>query len=242
MNQRSTRNVFHFLKSKSSPHTIQKSHQPIVTLVLHPSEITSGKLNTLEIMPKVVMGYVPPSLDFSRISQEIKRVLPSDTVVVLSSTAGELCTFDHTRALGNLYSQESIDKSEKIVLMLFDTSMIHDVFVASIPLHSETMGSVKSVHERIEAISKEIEKVRLPFKLSHEDTLGYTLIDGLSASESFYGSSIQCWTFSVFSDRWKCRGKLDFQATYLFDNARVVRHHAVITFIKFKAGLPFCYF
>jgi hypothetical protein len=235
--------MFSFLKSKSSPHTIQKSHQPIVTLVLHPSEITSGKLNTLEIMPKVVMGYVPPSLDFSRISQEIKRVLPSDTVVVLSSTAGELCTFDHTRALGNLYSQESIDKSEKIVLMLFDTSMIHDVFVASIPLHSETMGSVKSVHERIEAISKEIEKVRLPFKLSHEDTLGYTLIDGLSASESFFMEAVyNVGRFPCFLIGGSAGGKLDFQATYLFDNARVVRHHAVITFIKFKAGYRFAIF
>lgn len=233
--------MFSFFKSTPQPSSEVPSNSPIVTLVLRQSEIGGGKLSELSIQPKVVMGYVPPSLDFSRISQELKRVLPSDTTLVLSSTAGELCNFDQSRALGSLYSQASIESSEMIVLMLFDACMIQDVFVASIPLHSET--SLGSVHERIEAISKEIQKVHIPFKLNHEDTLGYTLIDGLSASESFFMEAVyNVGRFPCFLIGGSAGGKLDFQATYLFDGTRVVRHHAVITFIKFKAGYRFAIF
>ena len=231
--------MFSFLKSSTQIQAESSSSSPIVTLILHQSEISGGRLNTLGMTPKVVMGYVPPSLDFSRVSQELKKVLPNETVVILSSTAGELCTFDQSKALGNLYSQASIDSSEMIVLMLFDASMIQDVFVASIPLHSET----KSVNERIEAISKEIQKVHIPFKLNHEDTLGYTLIDGLSASESFLMEAVyNVGRFPCFLIGGSAGGKLDFQATYLFDGSRVLRHHAVITFIKFKAGYRFAIF
>lgn len=236
--------MFSFFKSKTESKIDSPSLSPIITLTLRQSEISGDKLKGLHITPKVVMGYVPPSLDFSRVSQELKKVLPSDTVVVLSSTAGELCTFDQNRALGHLYSQASIESSEMIVLMLFDACMIQDVFVASIPLHSETLTSGKStVSERIDAISKEIQKVHLPFKLNHEDTLGYTLIDGLSASESFFMEAVyNVGRFPCFLVGGSAGGKLDFQATYLFDGSRVVRHHAVITFIKFKAGYRFAIF
>ena len=236
--------MFSFFKSQTKISSQTATNMPIVTLILSQSQIHSGKLNTLGISPKVVIGYVPPSLDFSRIAMELKKVLPLDTVLVLSSTAGELCNFDNHKALNYLYSQGNIESNENIVLMLFDACMIQDVFVASIPLHSETIAtSSSSVSERIEAISKEIQKINIPFKLNHEDTLGYTLIDGLSASESFLMEAVyNVGKFPCFLVGGSAGGKLDFQATYLFDGTRVLRHHAVITLIKFAAPYRFAIF
>jgi len=77
-------------------------------------------------------------------------------------------------------------------------------------------------------------KIHIPFKLNHEDTLGYTLIDGLSASESFFMEAVyNVGKFPCFLIGGSAGGKLDFQATYLFDGHRVLRHHAIIAFIKF---------
>lgn len=235
--------MFSFFKSQSEGGSQVVTKSPILTLTLRQSEIVST-INTLNIIPKVVIGYVPPSLDFSKISMELKRALPSDAILVLSSTAGELCNFDQSRALPHLYSQGSMESSDGIVLMVFDASMIQDAFIATIPLHSETMAtSTSSESERIEAIAKEIQKIQIPFKLNHEDTLGYTLIDGLSASESFFMEAVyNVGKFPCFLVGGSAGGKLDFQATYLFDGTKVVRHHAVIAFIKFKAEYRFAIF
>lgn len=75
--------------------------------------------------------------------------------------------------------------------MLFSSSMVSDVYVASIPLKSEDMAtSKKTAAERSAMIAEEVKKVRVPFKMRSDDTLGYTLIDGLSASESFFMEAV----------------------------------------------------
>ncbi|MDD3342401.1 MAG: methyl-accepting chemotaxis protein [Sulfurospirillaceae bacterium] len=216
----------------------------ILSIVLKESEISNGKLQNLTMTPKVVLGFVSPSLDFSSISSRLKQALPSTTTLILSTTAGELCSFDKTTPLTHLYSQAGAGEGDNIVLMLFDETMVSDVFVAAIPLKSEDMAiSSRTATQRIEAISEELRRVRVPFKMNHEDTLGYTLIDGLSASESFFMEAVyNVGCFPCLLLGGSAGGKLDFKDTYLYDGKRTLRHHALITFIKFTPQFRFAVF
>ena len=76
-------------------------------------------------------------------------------------------------------------------ICLFLTRM--DVFVSGVPLFSEDIRSgriIRSINERIDLIEKEIKKIELPFRVHYEDTIAFTLIDGLSNSESFFMEAV----------------------------------------------------
>ncbi|MFB1009615.1 MAG: FIST N-terminal domain-containing protein, partial [Sulfurospirillum sp.] len=209
------------------------ANDAIVTLALKEAMITS-LLENVSFKPKVVLGFVSPSLDFNSISSKLKNVLPNDTTLILSTTAGELCSFNGTNPLPSLYSGANAGEGDNIVLMLFSSSMVSDVYVASIPLKSEDMAtSKKTAAERSAMIAEEVKKVRVPFKMRSDDTLGYTLIDGLSASESFFMEAVyNVAKFPCLLIGGSAGGKLDFQNTYIYDGTRTLRHHAVVTFIK----------
>ena len=209
------------------------ANDAIVTLALKEAMITS-LLENVSFKPKVVLGFVSPSLDFNSISSKLKNVLPNDTTLILSTTAGELCSLNGTNPLPSLYSGANAGEGDNIVLMLFSSSMVSDVYVASIPLKSEDMAtSKKTASERSAMIAEEVKKVRVPFKMRSDDTLGYTLIDGLSASESFFMEAVyNVAKFPCLLIGGSAGGKLDFQNTYIYDGTRTLRHHAVVTFIK----------
>ena len=213
----------------------------MMSITLRESEISSGKLDRLGIVPKVVIGFVSPALDFSSVSTRLKQALPNDTTLILSTSAGELCSFDKSNPISNLYSQSDAGTGDNIVLMVFAKEMISDVFVASVPLKSEDMqSSSKTASDRVSAISDELRRIRVPFKMNHEDTLGYTLIDGLSASESFFMEAVyNVGSFPCLLVGGSAGGKLDFKDTYVFDGTRALRHHAIITFIKFTPSYRF---
>lgn len=223
-------------KQKNTPH----SSSPIVTITLRESEINS-KLKELPITPRVVIGFVSSALHFSTVSSRLKQELPSDTTLILSTTAGELCSFELSTPRSNLYSQADAGSGDNIVLMLFGKEMISDIYIASIPLKSEDIGtSSKSAAARVASISDELRRIQVPFKMNHEDTIGYTLIDGLSASESFFMEAVyNVGRFPCLLVGGSSGGKLDFKESYIFDGTRVLRHHAVITFIKFKSEYRF---
>lgn len=209
------------------------ANDAIVTLALKEAMITS-LLENVSFKPKVVLGFVSPSLDFNSISSKLKNILPNDTTLILSTTAGELCSLNGTNPLPSLYSGANAGEGDNIVLMLFSSSMVSDVYVASIPLKSEDMAtSKKTAAERSAMIAEEVKKVRVPFKMRSDDTLGYTLIDGLSASESFFMEAVyNVAKFPCLLIGGSAGGKLDFQNTYIYDGTRTLRHHAVVTFIK----------
>ena len=230
-----------FKSSDKQPKVSSTTDDVVMTIVLREAEISGDKLKNLPIVPKVVIGFVSPALDFSTVSSRLKQALPTETTLILSTTAGELCSFDKTTPLDNLYSQANAGTGDNIVLMLFDQKMISDVFVASVPLKSEDMAtSSRNAAQRIEAISEELRRIRVPFKMNHEDTLGYTLIDGLSASESFFMEAVyHVGSFPCLLIGGSAGGKLDFKNTYIFDGKRALRHHALITFIKFAPQYRF---
>lgn len=227
----------------NTPETQQETMYPnnvMMSITLKEGDI-NVKLERLPITPKVVIGFVSPALNFSTVSSRLKQALPNDTTLILSTTAGELCSFDKSNPISNLYSQSDAGTGDNIVLMLFAKEMISDVFVASIALKSEDMGnSTKTAADRVSAISDELRRIRIPFKMNHEDTLGYTLIDGLSASESFFMEAVyNVGSFPCLLVGGSAGGKLDFKDTYIFDGTRALRHHAIITFIKFAPAYRF---
>ena len=208
-------------------------NQAIVTLMLQEKTMESA-LEKLPFIPKIVLGFVSPALDFSSTSSKLKQLLPKETTLILSTTAGELCSLNGTNALPSLYSAANAGEGDNIVLMLFSPLMISDVHVASIPLKSEDIATgTKTAAQRSALIAEEVKKVRVPFKMRFDDTLGYTLIDGLSASESFFMEAIYSVAkFPCLLIGGSAGGKLDFQNTYIYDGMRTLRHHAVVTFIK----------
>ncbi|MFZ3054263.1 MAG: methyl-accepting chemotaxis protein [Sulfuricurvum sp.] len=234
--------MFEFFKSAAMRREMSEQvEMPMISIRLKESDISNGKLERLSITPKVVIGFVSPALDFALVSSRLKQALPNDVTLILSTTAGELCSFDKSTQISNLYSQTDAGTGDNIVLMLFSKEMISDVYVASVPLHSEDIGlSSKNAAARVSAISDELKKIRVPFKMNHEDTLGYTLIDGLSGSESFFMEAVyNVGSFPCLLVGGSAGGKLDFKDTYIFDGTRALRHHALITFIKFTPSYRF---
>lgn len=222
-----------FRSSEQTAFNASSTGHVIVTLSLQEQSISTA-FKTILFKPKVVLGFVSPSLDFNAIASKLKQALPAETTLILSTTAGELCSLSGTKPLPSLYSSAGAGEGDNIVLMLFSPEMISDVYVASIPLKSEDMAtSGKTAAQRSALIAEEVKKVRVPFKMRSDDTLGYTLIDGLSASESFFMEAVyHVAKFPCLLIGGSAGGKLDFQNTYIYDGTRTLRHHAVVTFIR----------
>lgn len=222
-----------FRPSEQTAFNASSTGHVIVTLSLQEQSISTA-FKTISFKPKVVLGFVSPSLDFNAIASTLKQALPPETTLILSTTAGELCSLSGTNPLPSLYSSAGAGEGDNIVLMLFSPEMISDVYVASIPLKSEDIAtSGKTAAQRSALIAEEVKKVRVPFKMRSDDTLGYTLIDGLSASESFFMEAVyHVAKFPCLLIGGSAGGKLDFQNTYIYDGTRTLRHHAVVTFIK----------
>ena len=83
----------------------------------------------------MVLGFISPHLNFEVISKKIKSVFPDETKVVLTTTAGELCTFDLDRKKDLLY-HEANGSWQNIVLQSFSEDIIDKVEILTIPLFS----------------------------------------------------------------------------------------------------------
>jgi hypothetical protein len=188
-----------------------------------------------EKVPKLVLGFISPHLDFNNISNYIKSSFPSSTKVVLTTSAGELCTFNLDKKRGNLY-HEAPNSWDNIVLQSFSEDIIEEVGVLTIPLFSENIASQTISHnERIEKIASEINRTQIPFRINYETTFALTFIDGLSNSESFFTEAVyKSGKLPCLLIGGSAGGKLDFQNTFIFNDKTPVRHSAVVTLIKLK--------
>lgn len=183
--------------------------------------------------PSLVLGFVSPHLDFRSVARAIKARLPAETRFIAVSTAGELSASPDRGAA--LYCAAPATWST-VVLQLFSRDLIADVSLHTVPLHCEDIRSGRAAlshDERVEAIRRELSRVRPSFDLRVTDTLALTFIDGLSASESFLMEAV------YRDDRFPCLfvggsagGKLDFKNTYVFDGAATVENSAVIAFLR----------
>ncbi len=215
----------------------------ISVLSLNSSQINPGTLKELyseDEAPQLVIGFVSPHLDFRMISSKIGSALPDVKNILLCTTAGELsCDGSGTTTAYH----DTGDRWDSVVLQGFNGEIFDKVVLKAIPLFSEDIRSgrvTRTIQERIDLISGELKKIDLPFRIHYEDTIAFTLIDGLSNSESFfmeavYNSGILPCLFVGGS----AGGKLDFKNTYIYCNGKVYENHAVISFMKLKQGIKF---
>ncbi len=137
---------------------------------------------------------------------------------MLSTTAGELCSQGD-----NLYCPTA-ERWDLVVIQCFDRSLIASAQIATVPLGSEDLrrGQVQvSLQERIDRISRSLKNLSVQMEIDHRNTLAYVLLDGLSASESFFMEALYS------SGRFPClfvggssAGKLDFAHSWLHDGQR----------------------
>ena len=210
---------------------------------LDSSGINSETLKVLftgENEPGFVLGFVSPHLDFKEVSAKIRGALPGVKNIVLCSTAGELSS-DGENCISAYH--DAGDTWDGIVLQSFSSGMIEDVSIRPVPLFSEDIrsGRIKrTITERIGLIEKELKKIELPFRIHYEDTIAFTLIDGLSNSESFFMEAVyKSGVLPCLFAGGSAGGKLDFKNTYIYSNGKIYENHAVISFIKLKKGIRF---
>ncbi len=221
----------------------EESKPVIKVLNLISSEINSESVKELydgDEAPEFIIGFISPHLDFRIISSKIANSLPGVRNVVLCTTAGELsCDGVNIKSAYH----ETGDSWDRIVLQSFNRGIFDKVEVRAVPLYSEDIRSGKisrSIQNRLDLISDELKKIELPFRIHYEDTIAFTLIDGLSNSESFFMEGVyNAGNLPCLFVGGSAGGKLDFKNTYIYCNGRIYENHAVISFIKLKQGIKF---
>jgi hypothetical protein len=183
----------------------------------------------------LVIGFISPHLDFKSIANKIQILLPSETKLILSSSAGELCSLSQQSG-GKLY-HETTQSWDNIVLESFSASMIEKLFISTIQLAPSNMEDTNKI---ITTIESNIKKIEIPFRIDHHDTLAFTLIDGLSAQESFFMEAVyNSGKFPCLLVGGSAGGKLDFQNTYIYDGSKVVQNCAVVALIKLQKNVQY---
>jgi hypothetical protein len=186
----------------------------------------------------LVLAYVAPQLDFHAICGQLRRRLPAGAELLAVSTAGELCSSDG----GPLYLPTGEGWST-VVLQLFSRRLVQRAAIYTVDLHCEDIrsGVVRlREEERIAAIGRELERVAPPFPIDGRDTLALTLVDGLSASESFLMEAVyRSGRFPCLFVGGSAGGAMDFRDTWMFDGTRVVQNVAVIAFLSFAPDYRF---
>jgi len=190
--------------------------------------------------PRLVLGFISPHVNFDLVSSKIRSFFPTSVKLVLSTTAGELCTFNLDEKNDSLYHDAS-SIWDNIVLQSFSDDIIEAVEVLTIPLFSENIVNQTISHkERIEKISNEIKKVNIPFNINHDHTFALTFVDGLSNSESFFTEAVyKSGKLPCLLIGGSAGGKLDFKETYIYNNTTPVRHKAVIALVKLKPSIKY---
>ena len=185
--------------------------------------------------PALVLGFVSPHVDFEAVASTVVTGLPPRTPLVLVSTAGELCSEG-----GQSVYQPAEGLWDNVVLQAFAGDLVQSVSIHAVPLHCQDIrsGTVTLSHDqRIAAIRRELERLRVPFALDCRDTLALLFVDGLSASENYLMEAVyQTARFPVLFIGGSAGGTLAFDRTQIFDGNRVLENHAVIAFVKLARG------
>jgi hypothetical protein len=222
-------NPLNFLKKARA------DRQGTATLTCTANELESSLAN-LRIAPVLITGFISPHLDIDQVAAKLKRRFPQ-TSISLCTSAGELCN-----AANSLYCTTG-ERWDRIVLQLFDDSLIASAEVVMVPLECEDIrsgGKRMGMKERIAKLTSNIKRVQVHTPIDHRDTLAYVVFDGLSASESFFMEALyESGRFPCLFVGGSAGGKLDFQKTLIHDGQRSYQNHAQIVFLKTAANVRF---
>ena len=224
-------NVFNRFK-----HSLAKTQSGVVTLETGSAGLAAA-LSGLGAAPTFVSVYVSPHVDIDAVASQITGRFPG-VPVILSSTAGELCS-----STGGLYCQTG-DRWDRIVVQCFDATLVERAQLVSVPLGSEDRrrgGQITlPIEERVAKIRQSIDMLNVDIDIDHRDTLAYVMIDGLSASESFFMEALyDSGRFPCLFVGGSAGGKLDFTHTWIHDGKRKLENHAVVVFLKISKGIRF---
>lgn len=198
--------------------------------------LLGGKLEAISLEPTFIIGYVSPYLDIGEVAKSVSARFP-DIPMSLCSTAGELHALQ-----GQLYCPAG-HYWDRVVLHLFDGSIIQKAEVIRIPLECEDLRRKRidiDLEERVRRLARSIRDISVDMEIDHRDTLAYTVFDGLSRSESFFLEAL------YDSNRFPCLfvgcsagGKPDFKNTWLHDGKDVLENHVLVSFLKMAPGVRF---
>nr|WP_244441971.1 FIST N-terminal domain-containing protein [Bradyrhizobium diazoefficiens] len=134
----------------------------------------------------LVLAFISPHCDFARVASSLQR-LAGSTPVIAMSTAGELCS-----AGQSLYKPTGSNWSS-VVVQVLPADLFQSVSIHSVRLHNDDIrkGEPSRAHDaRIEAITREVAAIRTPFAIDVRDTIAFALVDGVSASESYFMEAV----------------------------------------------------
>lgn len=205
------------------------------------SYLTEGDLTTSKLDDALnvadgaafVLAFVSPDLTLDSVAGKIRGKLNGAKLIMLT-TAGELCRVSSDRTI----YRPADENRRRVLLQAYSRRMIEAIHTVSIPLPNDDLrrGDVKlTASERVIALEREVKKINLPFRVSVNHTFAFVYVDGVSSCETFVMQAM------FNSGKFPCPyiggsagGKLDFQNTYIYDGAKTLQHHAVITFIRLK--------
>jgi len=180
---------------------------------------------------QLVLGFVNPTANLDQIARSVAAAFPG-AKVVLTTTAGELCSISAADAL-YLPANPGWDS---VVFQLFDRQMIAAVHVASVPLACEDIkaGQPRLSHdERVARLVDNLSRVQPSFSMNFQEGFVLTLVDGLSNSESYLMQAVyESDRFPYLFVGGSAGGPLDFSMTRLHDGQASREGHAVLVFVK----------
>ncbi|MCK9813425.1 methyl-accepting chemotaxis protein [Pseudomonas sp. MAFF 302046] len=207
----------------------------VVSLVTSARQLAEH-VAALSIVPVYITGFVSPHIDLDQAARCIAARFPGATLSLCTS-AGELRS-----SASGLYC-ETGQQWDRIVLALFDSTVIASAEAVHIPLHSEDIrgqGRRLNMRERIAQLVSSIKAVRVSTAIDHRDTLAYVTFDGLSASESFFMEALyESGRFPCLFVGGSAGGKLDFKSTLIHDGQRSYANHAQVVFLKSAKNIRF---
>lgn len=211
------------------------SAQGALTLACSASEVDKA-LAALRIAPVLITGFVSPYLDIDTIASKLRQRFPA-SAISLCTTSGELCN-----GADKLYCTTG-DSWDRIVLQLFDASVIASAEVVMVSLECEDIrrgGKRLAMRERIAKLVSSIKRTQVRTAIDHRDTLAYVIFDGLSASESFFMEALyESGRFPCLFVGGSAGGKPDFKKTLIHDGQRSYENHAQIVFLKTPPDVRF---
>ncbi len=216
----------------------------IKNMKLTSSQINEKNLENL-LFPNdktsLLIGYISPNADFEESAKKIKSFFGDSIKVILSSSAGELCNIK-TGQNSNIYL-DTDDGWDSIVLQSFSKDLIKDVKLFTVPLHNEDIKSgevKKTTAQRVAQIKDEITKIDIGKRVDFKNQFLFTLIDGVSNSESFFMEALyQSKKFPCNIIGASAGGKFDFLNTYIFNDSKVIQNSALLALVEVEKDMKF---
>ncbi|HBT29224.1 MAG TPA: chemoreceptor [Erwinia persicina] len=181
----------------------------------------------------LLLSFVPPEAEFSRVSQAWQSLNSSRRSVLTLSSNGALCS-------GRGHSTYCDGAGQQGSWLWLPESLVARHEVHEIDLHVQ---DTRTARQRVDAIQRELERMTVKMPLSAGRTFALIFCDGLSASEGFL---MQAW---YASGRFPCLaiggsagGTLDFDGTWIGSGGRILQGKAVIVFCQMAEGKSFAPF